>query len=342
MDVGFIGVGSIARVHLQNLDRLDGVDVTALCDIDERRLEQVASVRASEPETYTDHERLLEEADLDALFVAIPPTAHTNEIPMAAERGIDLFVEKPLPLDVEQARTFQDAIDDAGVLSQVGYMFRYAPLVERATELVGDRTLSLVEGHWLSGVPDAAWWREKATSGGQVVATTTHVYDLARHFGGEAVSVAAHGGRRVVTDVIDFEDAHGATIHHENGVVSQVASTCTVPEDRRVDLTLVGDEVRLSLDFSERAITGTIEGEQVSYREPDRDWDEEMLSYYEPYPFLYRRDYFDEIEAFVRAVRTGDAPLLRSPFADAVRTHELTAAVNRSLEADGAVSISTG
>jgi predicted dehydrogenase len=265
MNVGFIGAGSIAQVHLQNLDLFDGVSVTALCDVDEQQAERVASARPDETETFTDHEAFLDETGLDAVFVAIPPTAHTDQVSMVAERGIDLFVEKPLPLDGDRARKFRDAIDDAGVLSQVGYMFRYAPLVERAKDIVEDRTLSLVEGHWLSGVPGADWWRRKDLSGGQVVATTTHVYDLARYFGGEAVTVSAHGGQRIVTDVIDFEDSHGATVRHEDGTVSQVASTCTVPDDRRVDMTLVGDEFRLHLDFNERSLNGTLDGEPISY-----------------------------------------------------------------------------
>ncbi|WP_436927500.1 Gfo/Idh/MocA family protein [Halosimplex amylolyticum] len=339
MDVGFIGAGSIAQVHLQNLDQFDNVAVTAVCDVDERRAETVASARSGETETYTDHEKLLAEADLDAVFVAIPPTAHTNQVSMAAERGIDLFIEKPLPLNGDQARRFRDAIEDAGVLSQVGYMFRYAPLVERAKELIEDRTLSLIEGHWLSGVPEAGWWRQRDLSGGQVVATTTHVYDLARYFGGEAVAVSAHGGQRIVTDAIDFEDSHGATVHHENGVVSQVASTCTVPDDRHVDMTLVGDEFRLSLDFNERTLNGTVDGEPVSYAEPEPEFEGEQLDYYDPFTFLWRRDYYNEIEAFVEAVRTGDESLLRSPFADAFRTHALTTSVNQSLETGDSIQV---
>ena len=337
MDVAVIGAGGIADVHLQNIDVVDDVTLVGVCDLDGDRAVAKADPRGAT--VYTNHETLFAEESFDVLFVHLPPTAHTNQVEMAAERDVDIFLEKPLPLSMEKARELGTAIDDAGIVCQVGYMFRYAEIVERTRRLVEDRDLTLIRGQWFSGVPDSAWWKERERSGGQVVTTTTHVYDLVRYFGGGADEVSAYGSQTVVTDEIDFADTQAATIEHADGVVSQVASTCTLGDDRQVDLLLVGDKFRLRLEFRTRTITGTIDGVSVSYREPDREYADPTLDYYDTYSFHRRHDYDSEVRAFFDAVRAGDPDLVRSPYADALGTHELTMGVNESLDTGELVSL---
>jgi predicted dehydrogenase len=337
MDVAIIGAGGIADVHLQNIDDIDDVNVVGVCDLDRGRAAVTAEPRDATP--YTDNEELFAEETFDALFVHLPPTVHTDQVTRAAERAVDVFLEKPLPLSMRKARELGRAINDAGIVCQVGYMFRYADVVERARRLVEGRDLTLVRGQWFGGVPDSAWWKKRDRSGGQVVTTTTHVYDLARYFGGEATKLNAYGSQTVVTDEIDFADTQASTVSHNGGVVSQVASTCTLEGDRQVDLLLVGDEFRLALDFRDRTVTGTIDGVSVSYREPDREYEAEQLDYFDAYPFHRRNDYDSEIRAFFDAVRAGDPSLVRSDYDDAMSTHELTTAVNESLDSDEPVSL---
>ena len=336
MDVAIIGAGGITDVHLQNIDAIDDVDVVSVCDLNEGRAKAIAEPRGAT--TYTDHKEMFAGESFEALFVHLPPTAHTNQVAMAAERGIDVFLEKPLPLSMEKARKIGQAIDDGEIVCQVGYMFRYADIVERARHLVEGRNLTLIRGQWYSGVPELAWWKERNRSGGQVVTTTTHVYDLVRYFGGDVTEVSAYGSQTTVTDEIDFADTHAANIQHKGGVVSQVGSTCTLEDDRQVDLVLVGEEFRLALDFNERTVTGTLDGVDVYYQEPDRDYGAEQLEYFDEYTFHRRNDYDSEVRAFFDAVLAGDSSFVRSDYTDAIGTHELTMAVNESLDTGQPVS----
>lgn len=309
MDVGFIGAGGIASTHMEHLDAIDGVGVAAVADVDEETATDRARERDAAP--YTDHEEMLaEHPDLDAVYVAVPPFAHDGQEAAVAERGIDLFVEKPLGLDADYAETVQSALDDADVLCQVGYMNRYHPLVERADELVAGRQVALVNGYWYSGVP-GGWWNRRDRSGGQVVEQSTHVFDLVRSFAGEPVRVTAEGDRTVNDEELDFEDATAAVVRHETGATSQVASTSTAP-DATIGLDLAGDGFSLRLDLTDGTLSGVVNGTEIR-EESDAD----------PYRL--------EDEAFVEAVRTGDPDNLRSPYADARRTFELTLAVEDSL-----------
>jgi predicted dehydrogenase len=308
VNIGLVGAGGIMETHRSNLADHDA-DVVGVCSRTEESARAMAELH--DASVYTDHEALYERESLDAALIAIPPFAHTDQELLAAERGIDFFVEKPLALSRETAREIAAAVDDAGLVTQVGHQFRYADVVERAVDVVDDRTLTLVEGRWVDEVAPLPWWTEKAKSGGQVVEQSPHVFDLVRLFAGDVADLSAYGGQRVVTEDIDFADSSVAAMRHENGAVSQVTSTSASPE-KDVGLDLVGDGCRLELDLASHALTGTVDGEPVEYRG--------SASRYE-----------DELAAFLEAVERNDPALPRSPYRDALRTFELTLDVDEAL-----------
>jgi predicted dehydrogenase len=252
------------------------------------------------------------EDDLDAVFVVLPPFAHEDQETMAAERGIDLFVEKPLALSNAKAREIREAIADNGVIGAVGYQRRYADATRRALDLVEGRAIGLVEGYYKSGVPGGPdhWWRDYERSGGQVVEQATHIYDLVRRFGGEVESVSAVGGHELVEE-IDFEDVVSTNLAQAGGTVGRVVSTSAAPGFAS-GIELLGEDIHLSL--SGNSLSGVVDGEAIDY-EGDNDPDAEV------------------VEAFVEAVRTRDAGLVRSTYADATRS----LAVEESLDSGGAV-----
>ena len=311
VEFAFVGAGGIASRHLRYLEDCQGASVVAVCDI----VEEVAE-RAAEPHgaaAYTDYRDLFEEESFDAVVVAVPPFAHEDQELLAAEHGVDLFVEKPLALNGETAERFEAAVGESGILTQVGHMDRYSEAVERSKELIGDRTLALVDARWWCGVPgnEDHWWRVKAKSGGQIVEQATHTYDLVRYFAGDVETVYATGGQRVRVDELDFEDSSSASMKHENGVTSHVSATSASPSGDR-GFRLVGDGFQLSLDPGAGTLSGVVDGEEIDF-----EGSEER---YEP-----------EMDAFIEAVETRDDSGLLSPYADARKTFETTLAADRSL-----------
>lgn len=309
--LAFIGAGGIASRHLNHIENHTGSEVVAICDI----AEDVA-VAAAEPhdaEVYLDHHDLYTDADFDASVVAVPPFAHEDQERLAAEYGVDLFVEKPLGLDSKTVRRNEMAIEDSDILTQVGHMGRYADAVQRAKELIEGRTLALVDGHWWTGVvgnPDH-WWRSRDRSGGQVIEQATHTYDLVRYLAGDIETVHAVGSRCVNPEAIDFEDTTSASMRHENGTTSHISATSASPQgDRRIQL--IGDGFTLEIDVPSDHLRGTIDGEEVDFQGSG-----EMFA--------------TEMDAFIEASETGNESLLRSPYSDARKTFETTLAVDRSL-----------
>lgn len=316
-DIGVVGVGSIAATHLENLRNHSRARIRGICDVDPERASSIADSYDARP--YTDIDRLCREADLDAVFICVPPFAHGDPELTAIEHGLDLFIEKPLGLESETAQQIETAIDDASVFVQVGYMLRYAPIVEKARELVGDRPLTTGTGHWWSGLPSTDWWRKFDQSGGQVIEQATHTYDLARYFLGDVSRVQAAGSQRIHTEAIDFPDATGAVLTHDSGAVSQLAASSAAP-DHRHGLSLIGEDLVIDLDLANGAISGVVDGDSI-----------ELQVSGDPYAA--------EVDAFLEAIEERDSDLLRSPYSDARQTFETTLAVNEAIETGTTVTM---
>lgn len=310
INIGFIGAGARAQVHMGHIREDGRAEIVALCDVDDATVREAAEDHGAR--AYIDHEQMLEaETDLDAICVVLPPFAHGEPEVMAAERGLHLFVDKPIAISNDVASRIHEAIEANGVVSAVGYQTRYAETVDYATELIGGRMLGLIEGYYKSGVPGGPghWWRSYEKSGGQVVEQATHIYDLVRFFGGEATEVMAIGGQNIVTD-IDFEDVVSANIQLESGVVGHVTSTSASPRHHS-GVEMIGEGLKLTI--SGNTVSGVVDGESI-----------QMEGANDPTA--------DAMRTFLEAVSTGDGSAIRSDYAEGRRSLALTMAVEESLK----------
>ena len=99
--VGLLGTGGIAARHAGALARVGGLELVAACGRNAERAEGFAEKFGAA--AYLDFERMLDEAALDLLVVALPPGAHVGQIERAAAAGVNLLVEKPIALDPGRA-----------------------------------------------------------------------------------------------------------------------------------------------------------------------------------------------------------------------------------------------
>jgi predicted dehydrogenase len=256
---------------------------------------------------------MLEKERPDVVFVCIPPGAHSSQVADAARAGAALFVAKPVALDAEAAHRAREAIEQAGVLNQVGYMARYSDITARARELVAGRTLGMGVGRFMCRMGAThPWWGKAAISGGQMLEQSTHVFDLLRYFLGEVTEVQAFGHRGLAPDVADFPECTVCNLRFASGAAGSIVSTCAAKVEDGFDAELIGANLHLRLVMDTR-LRGTIDGEAVRF-----DGEE--------------AGYFRQIAEFLQAVEARDQTRVRSSYADAVKTLAVTLAANRSLE----------
>jgi predicted dehydrogenase len=311
VEVGFIGTGNIANYHLNSLEKITGARVTAVYDLARERAEQVA--RRFGAKVYTDHRELIEQSGIQALYVCLPPFSHEDQELLAAQRGIALFVEKPVALTEEKARQVLAAVQQHGVITSTGYHWRHSPLTDRARELLRGRTIGMVHGYWHGSMPGVSWWRRLDQSGGQFVDQATHIVDLARYLVGNVRRVSASYATRTLGNVENFTVADVSTVNleFENGAIGNIATSCMVGQGYTVGLHVLCQGLILE-EFANtmRVIQPGLTQEFRSNENP----------------------YLLEDRTFIDAVQTGNPSAIRAPYIEAVRTLLVTLAANQSAQ----------
>ena len=307
----FVGAGGNARGHMESFSEVEGARVVAVCDVDEGRAGEVASEYGAA--AFTDHRRMLDDVEAEAVYVSIPPFAHTDAEVLAAQKGCALLVEKPVALSMEKGQEVLEAIEANGVLSCVGFQLRLLDPVKRAKQWLEDKTIAMVSIHRWGGLPGAPWWRVMAQSGGQLVEQTIHQVDAMRYVAGEVEEVYAQYALRTMHDVegLDIPDSQAVLMKLKSGALVTLSTTPMLTKGGGL-----GDMVFLLRD---QIFTLGFGGNSLA---PESD--EWLCADPEPTPGL------DEV--FVGAIRAGDQSLLPCSYREGLMSLDVVLAANRSAE----------
>lgn len=314
--VGIIGCGWFGNSHLDNLLKMDNVEIVALVSTNKFKIENTAKKvpNANLYESYID--MFQSEKAPEAIFICVPPDCHENIELLAAQKGIHIYVEKPIAISMQRALEVEQAINNAGIIVSVGYQARYSDTVENIRKYILNRQIGMVTGKWLGGIPGATWWRRKERSGGQVVEQCTHIFDLLRYLFGEAESVYSRAVNGIVKDVPNYnvEDASSTIVTFKNGISASVITGCYFDEG------VIKNGAGLEILCKDSTI--------------EYDWMSEVryITKGETRKLFATDDaHFKAANVFIHAVQTKNVNLIKSTYSDSVKTLALTLAVNESM-----------
>lgn len=305
--IGLVGAGGVAQRHARVLGGFEDVRLVGVTDVVPESAQRLADNHGAR--MFPDVRGLLD-ADLDAVYVCVPPFAHGPVEEAVLATDIAMFVEKPISVDWDTAARIAQLVERRGTLTAVGHHWRYLRVVEQARRLLADRPLRLVTGAWLDKVPPVAWWPRRERSGGPVVEQAAHVLDLARALAGEVDEVTAVGnGIPPAVDGADIDGVTAATLRFAGGAVGTLATTCVLGWKQKAGLEVYADGLALAVG-EDALVVRDADGERRVAGDPEA-----------------ARVAVDR--AFVDAVR-GIGDDVRVPYAEALRTHRLALAIAES------------
>ncbi len=294
-----LGILGAARIAVGGIipaaARTNAVEVAAVAT---RGGEKARAVREAAPEAelFEDYASLLENAEVDAIYVPLPNSMHIEWTLKALEAGMHVLCEKPFSLDAEEAGRAVEATRNSGLTLMEGFMYRLHPQTMRLAELlregvVGEVRQAIAEfGHRLDDPEDV---RGVGSLGGGSLGDVGCycVSGLRLAFGAEPRRATAFG--RFTEDEADRDLAGVLEFDEGFGFVS-----CSISSARRERLEIVGTDGRITLDapFRPDKAGGTIEivrGDETNT---------EHFGESDPYRL--------ELEEFVRAIREGRDPAI--------------------------------
>ncbi|HUG53973.1 MAG TPA: Gfo/Idh/MocA family oxidoreductase [Vicinamibacteria bacterium] len=137
--VGMIGVGNFGlSANLPDFMKNPDVDVVALCDVDEARLDKAAALAGGKARRHRDYRRLLDDHEVDAVVITTPEHWHALMAIDACDAGKDVYLEKPVAHHIRDGRLIVEAARRGRRVVQVGTQQRSGAHFQRAVQYVRD------------------------------------------------------------------------------------------------------------------------------------------------------------------------------------------------------------
>lgn len=326
---GILGCGSFANRHAQNLMNLpEEIELTAFCNHHAKGAREFSeNYTGGKGSIFTDHQEMFETAGLDLVVICLPPFAHSDEVELAAQHGVHIFIEKPIALSSEHAWRMVEAAEKARVKTQVGFMLRFGAAVERLKELMSSGEIGqtgLMSARYFCNSLHAPWWRDRAKSGGQLVEQVIHMVDLMRYLMGDAISVYSRQANLFHRDVQDYtvEDVSATVFGFPGGGIGVIyATNAAIPGKWINDYRLVSQ--KLSVEFANANNAAF----HFTAEEPVRT--ETITS---------NKDvYLAEFQDLLSAIRTDGQT--RTPILEGAKSLDMVLAATRSAETHQEVSL---
>ncbi len=290
----------MARSHALALQKLDA-EIVAVCDISAPK-----SARFSEDfgaEIYSSANRMLNGASLDALYICTPPSVRGATEIAAAKRGIALFIETPVALNLATAQSVASAVTKNGVLCSVGGAWRYAESTARLKKILAPKSApqaQILGARWLETQIETAWRLDPKQSGGLWLDSAYAALDLMRVFGGEIKKCGAFSvSSELKTAMLQFE----------SGALGHLSAFCNLETELENEFSVTTNEAS---HFLWNAKLETRCGE-------------------ESFIFCGNDDaLLAQNAAWIRALTSGKKAEIRASYSDAMKTLRLGLALNRA------------
>ncbi len=279
---GFIGCGSVTEKKSgPAFNKVEGSKVVAVMRRNADKANDYAA-RHGINTWYTDAQKLINDPNVNAIYVATPPSTHAEYAIAAMRAGKPVYVEKPMASSYAECQEMVRVSEETGVPCFVAYYRRTLPYFQRVKQLIDERKLGNISTvHIQFAIPpyatdysrDTLSWRVKKEFAG-----AGYFYDLASHqldlldflFG----PIANADGHTVnIAGLYDVEDTVSATFQFQSGIVGSGSWSFIAPPNIRTDtIELVGTKGKLSFStfmFTD-IVLETSEGKS-SYKEANPD-----------------------------------------------------------------------
>lgn len=197
IQIGWIGLGVMGGVHVEQLLKLEGVSITAVCDRDRNRVAEWGDkLNIDSSSRYTDYEELIRNPDIDAVLAITPNDSHYDIVRLCLIHDKKLMTEKPFTRTYEEAYQLNELSESlSGRSCMVGFSYRYVPSFRMAREMIAEGKLGQIRHVFIQylqewGGPlmniDMNWrWDPKVTGTGVLADLGSHILDAARFLVGE-------------------------------------------------------------------------------------------------------------------------------------------------------------
>ena len=258
MKYALIGCGRIAINHIKSVEK-NNLDLVAACDIDLDKIDALMEKAEYKKNflKYEDYKKMIDEnPDIKLIAIATESGIHAEIALYCIEKGINVIIEKPMAMSMEDAEKIIKLSDEKNVKVAVCHQNRFNIAVQKMRNALekgrfGKLSHGSIHVRWNrnKNYYDQAPWRGRwASDGGCLMNQCIHGIDLLRWTMGEEIEEVYGVTKQQFHDYLECEDIGMAVIKFKNGAVATVEGTVNVyPQNLEETLYIFGENATVKI-----------------------------------------------------------------------------------------------
>ena len=253
MKYALIGCGRIAVNHMKAAINNE-LEIVAVCDVLEEKMEELLAKYGLEKDEsikrYTDYKKMIEELQPELASIATESGIHAEIALYCIEKGVNLIIEKPMAMSIEDANKIIDLAEKKNVKVSACHQNRFNVAIQKLRKAVesgrfGKLSHGSIHVRWNrnAGYYEQAPWRGTwEQDGGALMNQCIHGIDLLRWMMGDEIEEIYGATRQQFHDYLEAEDVGMAVIKFKNGAIGTIEGTTNVfPKNLEETLYIFGE-----------------------------------------------------------------------------------------------------
>ncbi len=242
---GILGTGGIANAFATALSSIEDAELIAVGS----RQQQSANVFATEfgiPHAYSSYAALVENKDLDVIYIATPHAMHKDNVLMCLQANKAVLCEKPFTLNASELEELVDLARSKNLFLMEAMWTRYIPAIKKLRELlaeetIGDVQIMLAGGAFMPEFDPEFYLFNKALGGGVLLDAGVYLISMASMLFGKPITIKAIAG--MGQSEVDEHDAY--LLEHNNGALASLY--VSLRGQSSPDVTLIGRKGKIHI-----------------------------------------------------------------------------------------------
>jgi len=304
--IGIIGAGSWGKNHLRIYKALlleKKIDYLRICDIDEERAKELSQINSIDYTTSINE--LLNDTKITAVVIVSPSSTHYELSKLSLESGKDVFVEKPITLNSDNAMKLIDLAKSKQKILMVGHLFRYHPVVEEIKKKIeiGEfgKIQMILTFRLALGVPRKDM--------GVILALAVHDLDLTCYLldKKEPESILVDNGKFNQEEVVEMTNI---SLNFENNTKGYIMESWNIPVyDKKRELIIIGSEKSALVNYLNPSEYQIFESSLKRRRSGEKSIFELQRNGIQKISIAYKEPLKQELLHFIKCIETRTNPI---------------------------------
>lgn len=239
--IGVIGLGWMGNIHCKLAKEIEDCKLVAVCDLDPEKVNRAQKEYGVKG--YSDYRKLLEDPEVEAVYVVVPQKFHYQIVVDAIEASKHVLCEKPLALTQEEVNALREVVGSSDRKFIICFPARFAISSQEAKEIIesgaigevlyvrGNFRFTMKQHHEMHG----EWVFDRKQGGGLILEASVHLWDFVRWITGKEVTrVLAVAHEYPVRDSV-LEDNFAAVAYLDGRSIACIDMSSSFPPNSATD-----------------------------------------------------------------------------------------------------------